>query len=44
MLLCASVYLHSIYFLLFYVSRLPQNIMLEYHHFSPTHETLCEDE
>jgi len=45
MLLCANVHSHPIYFVLcFSLNCLPQNLMLECFHFSPTAESLCYDE
>ena len=42
--LCAIVHPHPTYFLLFSISCLPQNLMLECLHFSPTAESLYDDE
>jgi len=39
---CANVHPHSTNFLLFSASCLPQNLMLEYLHFSPTPESLYD--
>jgi len=45
MLLCANVHPHPIYFVLyFFLIAVPQNLILECFHFSPTAESLHDDE